>query len=59
MSRARRSKDNGRVADLDAVSAVAFEETVERGGVGEGGRFRNRSVVALLVAVGGKGVEIE
>ena len=47
------------VADLDAMAAVPFEEAVERGGVGESRRLRDRSVFALLVAVGGEGVEIE
>ena len=49
----------GGVTDLDAVSTVALQEAVERRGVGKGGGFRDRGVVALLMAIGSEGVEVE
>ena len=54
-----RPKDRRGVADLDAMAAALFEEAVERRRVGESRRLRDRSVFALLVAVGREGVEIE
>ena len=41
------------------MAAAPFEEAIERRGIGESGRLRDRSVFALFVAVGGEGVEIE
>jgi hypothetical protein len=47
------------VADLDAMAAFPFQKVVERGRVGEGGGFGDRRVVALLVSIGGEGVDVK
>ena len=47
------------VADLDTMATVPFEKSIERRRIGESGGFGDRGVVALLVAIGGEGVEIE
>ena len=47
-------EDDGSIADLDAMAAVFFKKTVQCGRVGEGGCFRDGSIVTLLVTVGRK-----
>ena len=41
------------------MAAAAFQKAVERPSVGKAGRFGNGRVVALFVAVGGEGIQIE
>ena len=54
-----RPEDAGGIADLDTVFALPLEEFVENGGVGGGRRFRDGGVLALLMAVGSEGLEVE
>ena len=46
------------IADLEPI-AFAGEERIQRGRVLERGRFGNRGIGALIVPVGGEGIEIE
>ena len=52
-------KDGRGVADLHSMGAAFFEEAIERRRIGEGCGFGDRGVIALFVAIGGEGVEIE
>ena len=57
--RALRPEHGRGVGDLDAVAAARPQEVVERGGVGEGRRLGDGGVLALVLAVGSEGVEVE
>ena len=56
-----RPEDNRGVTHLKAmpVATRAGEYGVEGGGIAERGRFRNRCVVALALAIGGEGITVE
>ena len=48
-----------RIADAQVVPRAPGQQRIERRAIGEGGGFGDRRVLALRLAVGGEGIEVE